>query len=105
MDDYKKQAKSDINLKKGKTVDVIEKRESGECFVVKYSNCYCFFSLILVKQIHQVETSLCSVGNKSNPCKADQDSLGCSIPRCKFWIPGGGFRILVSGAWIPNSNH
>ena len=67
MDDYKKQAKSDINLKKGKTVDVIEKRESGECFVVKYSNCYCFFSLILIKEIHQVETSLCSVRNKSPP--------------------------------------
>lgn len=29
MDDYKKQAKSDINLKKGRTVDVIEKRECG----------------------------------------------------------------------------
>lgn len=30
MDDYKKIAKSDINLKKGKVVDVIEKRECGE---------------------------------------------------------------------------
>lgn len=29
MDDYKKIAKSDINLKKGKVVDVIEKRECG----------------------------------------------------------------------------
>jgi len=31
MDDYNKQAKSDINLKKGRTVDVIEKRECGKC--------------------------------------------------------------------------
>ena len=31
MDDYSKQAKSDINLKKGRTVDVIEKRECGKC--------------------------------------------------------------------------
>ena len=30
MDDYRKIAKSDINLKKGKVVDVIEKRECGE---------------------------------------------------------------------------
>ena len=30
MEDYKKQAKSDINLKKGRAVDVIEKRECGE---------------------------------------------------------------------------
>ena len=29
MEDYKKQAKTDINLKKGKIVDVIEKRECG----------------------------------------------------------------------------
>ena len=34
MDDYKKIAKSDINLKKGKVVDVIEKRECGE--YIKY---------------------------------------------------------------------
>lgn len=32
MEDYKKQAKTDINLKKGKIVDVIEKRECGELF-------------------------------------------------------------------------
>ena len=30
MDDYRKIAKSDINLKKGKVVDVIEKRECGK---------------------------------------------------------------------------
>lgn len=30
MDDYRKIVKSDINLKKGKVVDVIEKRECGE---------------------------------------------------------------------------
>jgi len=34
MDDYKKQAKSDISLKKGKMVEVIEKRECGECFIL-----------------------------------------------------------------------
>lgn len=33
MDDYKKQAKSDINLKKGKFVDVIEKRDCGKSFI------------------------------------------------------------------------
>ena len=38
MDDYKKQAKSDISLKKGKMVDVIEKRECGECFILSYSS-------------------------------------------------------------------
>ncbi len=34
MEDYNKQAKSDINLKKGKTVDVIEKRECGKCMTI-----------------------------------------------------------------------
>ena len=34
MEDYKKQAKSDINLKKGKTVDVIEKRECGKIITI-----------------------------------------------------------------------
>ena len=35
MDDYKKQAKTDINLKKGTVVDVIEKRQCGmkNCFM------------------------------------------------------------------------
>lgn len=36
MDDYNKQAKSDINLKKGKIVDVIEKRECGKCIKIKF---------------------------------------------------------------------
>lgn len=36
MDDYNKQAKSDINLKKGRTVDVIEKRECGKCKKIKF---------------------------------------------------------------------
>lgn len=36
MDDYSKQAKSDINLKKGRTVEVIEKRECGKCIIIKF---------------------------------------------------------------------
>ena len=42
MDDYNKQAKSDINLKKGRTVDVIEKRECGKCKKIskRFQCCY-----------------------------------------------------------------
>ena len=36
MDDYNKQAKSDINLKKGRTVEVIEKRECGKCIIFTF---------------------------------------------------------------------
>ena len=38
MDDYKKQAKSDISLKKGKSVDVIEKRECGKSITITLFN-------------------------------------------------------------------
>ena len=48
MDDYKKQAKSDINLKKGKFVDVIEKRDCGKSFIFSSTLVgLCYFNTML----------------------------------------------------------
>ena len=36
--------------------------------------------------------------------KGIQDILGFWIPRSGFWILGTGFRFIVGGIWIPDSN-
>ena len=51
MDDYSKQAKSDINLKKGRTVDVIEKRECGKCNKTKGPDTRCNIAYNIARNI------------------------------------------------------